>query len=378
MLFATTETTNATWGLVYANLALLNLDDSQYQAALHNINALRSLAQNAISGIGQVSNSTSEALEEMKTGLDDILKYVMEMLKQRINDQIQALEDMKSAYRDIIDLRKEALDAAKEESDYQDEVADKVKEIAELQERINALSLDDSRDAQAQKAQLEEEMYELQNELADKQSDYAMDAQKEALDDMAESYEAEKDKEIAILEDSISSYQKLYDMAIAYIENHWDTLYNELIAWNTQYGTELNSTITEAWNNALAAAQKYGSYVSALNNIGADIDSAGGNIHNDNLPGMNYDSSSTNEEMVTAIVYQMKQLGKMWDAEKNTPERNNQLHQQAVQLAARLDQYGVHAEYESPTGIWWVTKDELHPENVGKQLHSVYHEGGCG
>ena len=103
MLFATTETTNATWGLVYANLALLNLDDSQYQAALHNINALRSLAQNAISGIGQVSNSTSEALEEMKTGLDDILKYVMEMLKQRINDQIQALEDMKSAYRDIID-----------------------------------------------------------------------------------------------------------------------------------------------------------------------------------------------------------------------------------------------------------------------------------
>lgn len=113
LLFATTETTNATWGLVYANLALLNLDDSQYQAALHNINALRSLAQNAISGIGQVSNSTSEALEEMKTGLDDILKYVMEMLKQRINDQIQALEDMKSAYRDIIDLRKEALDAAK-------------------------------------------------------------------------------------------------------------------------------------------------------------------------------------------------------------------------------------------------------------------------
>lgn len=376
LLYTTTQTTNATWGLVYANLALLDLDDSQYQAALHNINALRSLAQNAISGIGQVSNSTSEALEEMKTGLDDILKYVMEMLKQRINDQIEALEDMKSAYRDVIDLRKEALDAAKEESDYQDEVADKVKEIAKLQERINALSLDDSRDAQSQKAQLEEEMYELQNELADKQSDYAMDAQKEALDDMAESYEAEKDKEIAILEDSISSYQKLYDMAISYIESNWDTLYNELIAWNTQYGTELNSTITEAWNNALAAAQRYGSYVSALNNIGADIDSASGNTHNDTLPDTNYDNSSTNEEMVTAIVYQMKQLGKMWDAEKNTPERNNQLHQQAVQLAARLDQYGVHAEYESPTGIWWVTKDELHPENVGKQLHSVYHEGG--
>ena len=58
------------------------------------------------------------------------------------------------------------MEATKEETDYQDEVADKVKEIADLQARINALSLDDSRDAQAQRIELEEQMAELQKELA--------------------------------------------------------------------------------------------------------------------------------------------------------------------------------------------------------------------
>ena len=85
LLYATTEATNATWGLVYANLALLGLDDDQYQAALHNINAIRSLADSAVSGIGQTAGKTAEELNNMKDGLDDILKYVMDMLKQRIN-----------------------------------------------------------------------------------------------------------------------------------------------------------------------------------------------------------------------------------------------------------------------------------------------------
>ena len=123
------------------------------------------LANTTVAGIGKVSGEYSEnlkkELENMKSGLDDILKYVMDMLKHRIQQQIDALEELKDAYGDIIDLRKEALDAAKEEAEYEDKVSEKAKQIAKLQERINALSLDDSRDAQAQKIKLEEEMAEL-------------------------------------------------------------------------------------------------------------------------------------------------------------------------------------------------------------------------
>ena len=213
LLYATTETTNATWGLVYANLALLDLTGPQYEAALHNINAIRALAQNAISGIGKVTGEAEENLQDMKDGLDDILQYVMDMLEDRVQRQIDALEEMKDSYAELIELKKESMEATKEETDYQDEVADKVKEIAELQARINALSLDDSRDAQAQRIELEEQMAELQRELSDTQADYAIDRQEESLDKMQEAYEEQKDQEIEKLEQTISSQEKLYQMA---------------------------------------------------------------------------------------------------------------------------------------------------------------------
>lgn len=369
LLYATTEATNATWGLVYANLALLGLDDDQYQAALHNINAIRSLADSAVSGIGQTAGKTAEELNNMKDGLDDILKYVMDMLKQRINDQIDALEDMKDAYADIISLRKEALEAAKSEADYQDKVAEKVKALAKLQARINALSLDDSRDAQAQKAKLEEEMSQLQKELADTQSDYAVDAQKSALDNMQKAYEEQKNAEIKVLEDSISSYQKLYDMAIAYIQSNWGSLYDELIAWNYQYGDELSSTITTAWENALAAAQRYGSYVNALNSIGADIDAANGAGSNYIVGETTYDNSSSNEELIHAIIKEMYANSQAHHTASK--EEKARLDKRNLTLGAMLGQYGVNAYRQN--GTWYVDGGALLYEKYRKY---IYHTGG--
>lgn len=369
LLYATTEATNATWGLVYANLALLGLDDDQYQAALHNINAIRSLADSAVSGIGQTAGKTAEELNNMKDGLDDILKYVMDMLKQRINDQIDALEDMKDAYADIISLRKEALEAAKSEADYQDKVAEKVKALAKLQARINALSLDDSRDALAQKAKLEEEMSQLQKELADTQSDYAVDAQKSALDNMQKAYEEQKNAEIKVLEDSISSYQKLYDMAIAYIQSNWGSLYDELIAWNYQYGDELSSTITTAWENALAAAQRYGSYVNALNSIGADIDAANGAGSNYIVGETTYDNSSSNEEMIHAIIKEMYANSQAHHTASK--EEKARLDKRNLTLGAMLGQYGVNAYRQN--GTWYVDGGALLYEKYRKY---IYHTGG--
>ena len=374
LLYATTKATDATWGLVYANLALLGLDDKQYEAALHNINSLRSIAASAISGIGKTANANLDALNDMKSGVDDILKYVMEMLKQRIQDQIDALEDMKKAYQDIINLRKEALDDAKKEADYQDEVAKKIKEIAKLQARINALSLDDSRDAKAQQAELEEQMYDLQKDLSDKQADYARDAQKDALDDMQEAYEEQKDEEIEVLEKSISSYQKLYDMAIAYISDHWETLYDELISWNTEYGSVLNSEITSAWENCLAAAQRYGSYVSAMNAIPADIQAAGSDTHHDTVDTSanfsQYAVEANEAREVAGIVTKMKDNSLSWHTSDN--DTRKELHRQNLREYVPEIEGILGKKLTYDNGIWYL------PD--GRELYKVYggsyHTGG--
>lgn len=361
LLFATTDATNATWGLVYANLALLGLDKDQYQAALHNINAYRSLADSACESIGKVTNAAEDEQKKMKSGVDDILKYVMDMLKHRVQEQIDALEEMKDNYSDIIRLRKEALRAAKEEAEYQDNVADKVKKIAKLQERINALSLDDSREAQAEKIKLQEELAGVQKELGDTQGDHALETQENVLDEMEESYHAEKDREIKILEESISSYQKLYDMAIQYIETHWDTLYQELISWNTQYGSVLNSEITTAWENALLAAQKYGSYVNALKNLPSDTSSSStstsGGSGNGNTPNTivgktDYDTNSTDEEQIHAIISRMYANSQAWI--NMSKEQRKKKHEENKELAAMLQQFGIKAVTDGAS--WFIDK----------------------
>jgi len=425
LIFVTTDATNSTWGLVYAELELMHtmgdLNDSQYQAALHNIQAMQDLAENAIQNIGKATDSVAnrfeetrnqleetkkglqdllDELEDMRDGAGDLIDYVMDMLKHRTQKQIELLEEMKDKYSEINDLKKESLDAAKDEQDYQKSITKKLKEMAKLQERINALSLDDSRSAQAERAKLLEEMAELQEDLSDTQADKAIEAAKGSLDKMEEEYYAEKDEEIKILEESISSTQKLYDMAIEYIRNNWDTLYSDLIAWNTEYGTDLNTEITAAWEMAQKAAQRYGDLVTAImGGISADIDNitkqiealdeqisnlgthttgGGGETGDGNkntTVGTTGDRKGpSDEDMVRTIVGRMKECGAMWDT-RNDESTNNALHQKAVDLSHQLDQYGVHADFHDD-GTWWITKDKLNPGYVGKLLHSCYHTGG--
>lgn len=150
----------------------------------------------------------------------------------------------------------------------------------------------------------------------------------------------------------------------------------ELTSWNTEYGNSLNQEITDAWNNALAAAQKYGSYVNALNKIDADIEASqnGSGSNNvtvgDTITGGDY----TNVDMVRAIVTQMKSLSGMWFDEDEAGREK--LHEKAAQYAARLPEFGVIARYDDNDGWWYIEEDENNPSNVGKRLYSVYHKGG--
>ena len=247
LTMATEFTTNATWDLVYAQLKLLNvsgdLNDTMYAGALQNINNLRALSGIAITSIGKVEGSVKEAnesakkaLQEQSDYLDDLLKYVMAMIKQEVKNQVEALENQIDKMKEIVDLQKKSLDLEREKDEYSKNVAEKTKELAKLQQQLALLELDDSRESLAKQAKLREEIADLSNDLADDQADHAYDAASDMLDEMADAYEKEKKKEIEVLENTISSEEKLYRLAIERIETQWDTLYQQLLDWNYEYG----------------------------------------------------------------------------------------------------------------------------------------------
>lgn len=388
LLYATQEVTGAQWDLVYATLALQGFDEEQNRAALHVIDSLRAMSESAQRSIFESADSatdalkqTREELEKMQSGVNDILEYTMDMMEHQIEKQIEAIEEQKEAFAEYIEMQKEALDNAKDETDYEEKKADILKKLADLQSNIDALSLVGTREADAEKAALLEEQAELQKELAELQGDHAIEAQKEALDKMQEAFEEEKDKEIEDAEASISSQQKLYDMAIDYIENNWDNLYKNLVDWNYEYGSVLEDEITSAWDSAMDAAEEYGDYLKALQKIQDDIDdideeinsSSGGSggSTNDNFgfgETPSYDHTASDEAHIRAIVGEMKTISNTWHTA--SAEQKSELSARAYQLGTvELAKYGVKA-VRGDDGVWYI-------DHVGgEQLYKVYHTGG--
>ncbi len=376
IIFATSEATDATWGLVYANLAMLDLTDEQYAAALHNINTIRDLAEVAVQSIGKETGAFKKSLEDMKNGLDDLLKYIMDMLRDRTNQQIEALEEMKKAYAEIINQRKEALRLAKDENDYQKSMAQRMKELAKLQAKYDALSLDDSRAAKAERASIAEEMAKLQDEINEAQSERMVSKTEDALDDMQKAYEQEKDSEIDILKDSISSTEKLYRMAMDYLNNEiagdYKKLRDQLCEWNYEMGSSFQSEIEEAVDNAIAALERFGgSYQEALAGVKAEIESMSGengvNLTVGRTGEHGEESQSWREQAGAGIVQQMKANSEAWfDA---SAEERRRLEDANVRLAERLEGI-VGGSIERRNGVWYWNGQPLYPQ------FGIFHSGG--
>lgn len=367
LLTATADLTECQWGAVYAQLAMLDLTDDGYAKALYNINALRSLADNAMNGVGL-------DFDDSKDSIDDLFKYVEDMIKDEIDKQVDALEELKDKYSEIIDLKKESLQASKDEADYQDEVADKVKEMAKLQEKINALALDDSRFSVAKRKELEEQLADAQKELSQTQADAAYDKQTDNLDKMQEAYEKQKDAEIKKLQESISSEEKLYQLARERIKNGWATLYNDLIDYNTRAGSVINDEITAAWQNAQKAMEKYNAtYLEVYDKIGSNSSgSISGSSGSFNVVGnkKNY-GDEANQAGAAKIVEKMYANSQAWSgstaAQKEALNKKNQDY--ATQLNSK---YGLGVRYDSHSGVWKLPDGT----NIYDKYLGVYHTGG--
>ena len=303
MAGATKQATGATWDLVYAKLAQQNLDKDLNDAFLKQIDAMRQLSrrtqigitlgiddssiQNLLSNVfNKIKSLVSDVLKEIKAfvqefintmkqtyknmldgqknGLDDVLKLTMDLIKYEVEQKIKGLREQIEAYKEIVDLKKKELDLTRQQAKYEEGLAEKVADIARLQAEIEQLKLDDSREAAALRAAKEKELADKQKDLAGYQDDHAYDGQIRALDEAADAYEKAKQVEIEELEATVSSAEKVYQMAIARLEEDFWGLYEQVIAWNTEAGSSINKEVTEAWKEAAKAVVLYGSYLGAV------------------------------------------------------------------------------------------------------------------
>ena len=280
------EYNRATNELFIKNLEHLNeltaSSKGKYDTLQEATNALRKETEDLIDVTEALNEENIQSSENIQNLSFDILDA-----KNNIVDYIEEIYDKQvEAYKEIIALRKEAIQSAKDEYDYESDIADKVKEIADLQSRIDKLSLDDSREAQAERNSLLAELAEKNKELADTQSDHAYDEQLDALDKMADEYESDKKAELEVLKNTVTS-----------VDEVWDIFYNSILGKNVSVGQSVSDNIANAWLNAAEAVKNYSETVAGISSIGTLV----GNIPKYHTGGVVGSDTSSKEEVLALL-----------------------------------------------------------------------------
>lgn len=339
--------------LYQTQLSRINKEIQKYrELGLDNysdyIQELESLLWSYQDKLLDVLQTPIDASKDTADGLSTILELTQDLIRWENEQLIEALENEKEQYADIVNKKKDALSLSREQERYDRSSADKIAEIAKLQSKIDQLALDDSREAFAQRSQLEDELAKMQKSFAEEQADYAYNQQIDALDREYEAFEESKDNEIEGLQNMLSSAEKLYAAAIDRISNHWDSLYNDLEIWNLEYGSTLQDDLVSAWDAASDAVKRYGSFVTALDTVNT--------THNGVSESGGFESS---------IVNMMKKNSSMWT--DSTASGRKMLEDKNVELAGILANYLGKKITRGSDGVWMID---------GKRLYDIYHTGG--
>lgn len=275
-------------------------------------------------------NEVAKKLYDTKQdSIETIIDLTMEMIQQEAEDAVDALDEQIDRLSEIIALKKKLLQDSSDEADHERQVADAVAEIAKLRSKIAQLALDDSRDAYAQRVQLEEQLAEKQRELADLQGDYTLDKTLDTLDEAQEAKEKEAEAEKDAIESSVDTWVKRYQLAIDRIDNDWDGLYRDLNKYMAEFRDSIDGpdSLETAWSNVNQMIQETGKNIEAIYNSNHEV-------------GINPEDSSNKEaqkilDQMQANSIKAKENGSSIVGEQNLHKANQELALQYEQLTGR-------------------------------------------
>lgn len=246
------------------------------------ISMLKQQQSDAIKMQNDMKDAYREAYEQQAKQNDALRKQqdkAHEEAKDNLNDELEAARRRIQYQIDLLNLKEK-------ERDYQRELAGKQKSVADIEGELLKIQFDDSAEAQKKRKELEESLYAKREDLEEFQHDRETELKQQALEDelkrIEELYKAkedaldkdhEKQQEIqdALDEQNRINYEnemkrrediikKMQDdlnnelmwrqQAIALMNGKSDEYYQNLINWNSRYGTFIDSDVITKWNKA--------------------------------------------------------------------------------------------------------------------------------
>lgn len=262
-----------------------------------------------------------EAAEAEYDAKIEALEAEQDAAEEALRNQIDLLDQELDAYRELIDERKRLLDDAANEREHDQRVEELNEEIANIQSELDAIALDDSAKANAQRVELKEQLLDAQKELEDEQYNWSVDTQKDALDKEYERYEKLVNDQQALLEQQINNLNLYYEQQIQMMGTMKDQMIASINAAFDQLLINVQTSLQETVIEVEEAAQQIESIFSriydtttktgvkelqaALVNQGYDIGDYGPN--NDGIDGII--GKKTNKALVMAWQEYLNSLG---------------------------------------------------------------------
>lgn len=194
-------------------------------------------------------------LEDIKTAEDEM----SEMLKKVHEQKIDQYEEERDKFKDLIDSQIEEIDRLEAERDFARDNEDKKKDLEKLQNEINTLILDDSKESINKRTELEERYNDLLKDLQEGVHDHDIENEKKLLREKSNErdsyYNDLIEKERNLLDDSrllIEAREMLVNESIESIQNAFSnlgmTIDNEVIRALERTKELLSDTTNASFN----------------------------------------------------------------------------------------------------------------------------------
>lgn len=205
----------------------------------------------------EVYEAEQKAIKDAASATEDIHGQVVDMIRDELEKQKETIEENKKAYTELIDIRRQALKDQKDEEDYEKEHAEKLAAVAELQRQLNALANDQSAEGVKKYKETLNSLHDAQEDLYDFERDHAYDSLEKQLDDQKDVIEKSASDRTDEIDKTLKDCEWLVAEAWRRMEGLTSDLYDQLMEHHKKYSTAIKDDITESWDKAREAMQRY-------------------------------------------------------------------------------------------------------------------------
>lgn len=209
------------------------------------------------SNIFETENEKLEIVQEAE-------EKIKEMIRQTYQTEKDELDKSLKNYEDTVNNKIKALDRQYSEENYNDDMKKEQEKLGDIQEQINKLRLDDSKEAKAKLAELEQEKSDQLESINDMQRDKEHEDRKQSLQDKIDDYRKDVEQQKLALDEQYSNEklnlmarQAIYDGYYKDIKGNIISVKEEYILFENRFGaglTTLGETIKNNFTTKLEDA----------------------------------------------------------------------------------------------------------------------------